>query len=141
MQAYRILSTVGELAANMTCRGGNLCCCIPACPMVYTSLTVIHCPQPKVLRQDFSSLGVEPIVASVGAADLRLAGDYRAWDVSWVSVPGDIMAAVEFSCLGINITAAYTGEGVCTTRILVEPAGQFSDYRRGQCGVRQSSSY
>lgn len=87
-------------------------------------------PKLQVLRVDFSSLGAQPIVASVGASDLRLAGDHRAWDISWVSIPGNTMESANFSCAGNNITAAYTGEGVytggkgiCTTSIIAAAAG------------------
>lgn len=76
----------------------------------------------QVLRVDFSSLGVQPTVASVGAADLRLAGDYRAWDISWVSIAGNTMESADLSCTG-NFTAAYTGEGTCTTSVIEASAG------------------
>lgn len=65
-----------------------------------------------------------PSVTTVAAADLRLAGDHRAWDVSWDSTPGNAMESVDFSCgTGANITAAYTGEGTCTTELIAASAG------------------
>lgn len=76
-----------------------------------------------MLRIDFSSLGVNPTVASIGAAELRLAGDHLAWDVSWVSVAGNTMESANFSCAGNNITTAYTGEGTCTTSVIAAAAG------------------
>lgn len=80
-------------------------------------------PLPKVLREDFSSLGVEPMVTSVAAADLRLAGDHRAWDISWVSIPGNVMESANFSCSGSNITSAYSGEGTCIAALVQKAAG------------------
>lgn len=65
-----------------------------------------------------------PSVTIVAAADLRLAGDHRAWDVSWDSTPGNAMESIDFSCAaGANITATYTGEGTCTTELVAASAG------------------
>lgn len=80
----------------------------------------------QALREDFSSFGLEPTVVSVAAADLRLAGDHRAWDISWASTPGNTMASYNFSCTGLNLTTAYTGDGVCSARLVAESAGSNS---------------
>lgn len=86
------------------------------------SLSIAPCSQ--ILREDFSYLGVHPSVAAVAAADLRMAGDHRAWDVSWDSTPGNAMESADFSCAaGANITADYTGEGTCTTALVAASAG------------------
>lgn len=53
-----------------------------------------------------------------------MAGDHRAWDVSWESTPGNAMESADFSCAaGANITADYTGEGTCTTALVAASAG------------------
>lgn len=89
-----------------------------------TSFLPQHTRRSQILREDFSSLGVYPSVAIVAAANLRLAGDHRAWDVSWDSIPGNAMESVDFSCAaGANVTATYTGEGTCTTELVVASAG------------------
>lgn len=80
-------------------------------------------PLSQILREDFASLGVKPVVAPVLDVHLRLAGDHRAWDVIWVSVPGDIIRGIEFVCSGLDIPASYTGEGTCTTKLVAEAAG------------------
>ena len=65
-----------------------------------------------------------PSAVTVAPADLRLAGDHRAWDISWDSVPGNAMESTDFSCVeGANITAAYTGEGTCATELVAAAAG------------------
>lgn len=80
-------------------------------------------PCVQILREDISLLGVYPSVATVSAADLRLAGDHRAWDISWDSIPGNSMESANFSCTEANVTTAYTGEGVCSTTLLTASAG------------------
>lgn len=65
-----------------------------------------------------------PSVVTVAPADLRLAGDHRAWDISWDSVPGNAMESTDFSCVeGANITALYTGEGTCSTELVEVSTG------------------
>lgn len=75
------------------------------------------------MREDFSSLGLRPTVESVTAADFRRAGDHRAWDISWSSIPGNVMETSNFSCTGINLTTAYTGDGICSTVLVENSAG------------------
>ncbi len=65
-----------------------------------------------------------PSVVTVAPVDLRLAGDHRAWDISWDSMAGNAMETTDFSCVeGANITAAYTGEGTCSTELVEASAG------------------
>ncbi|CAM9254235.1 unnamed protein product, partial [Hapterophycus canaliculatus] len=53
-----------------------------------------------------------------------MAGDHRAWDVSWDSTPGNAMESADFSCAaGANITTEYTGEGTCKTELVAASAG------------------
>lgn len=77
----------------------------------------------QILREDLSSLGVHPSVVTVPAADLLLAGDHRAWDVSWDSIPGNAMESADFSCTGADVATAYTGEATCSTALLAASAG------------------
>lgn len=69
------------------------------------------------------SLGVQPTVRIVPASDFRIAGDHRAWDISWVSVAGNAIDRYTFSCQGLNLTTAYTGQGVCSTSLVELSAG------------------
>ncbi|CAM9245826.1 unnamed protein product, partial [Discosporangium mesarthrocarpum] len=46
-----------------------------------------------------------------------MAGDFRAWDVTWASVPGGIDYQ-NFGCTGVNLTAEYTGDAACFTSLM-----------------------
>lgn len=74
------------------------------------------------MREEFGSLGVQPTVSSVNASEINLAGDYRAWDVSWVTVPGDVMEGNNFSCTGFNTTADVTDGDTCMTVLVASSA-------------------
>lgn len=80
-------------------------------------------PPMQILREDLSSLGVYPSVVSAPAGGLLLAGDHRAWDVSWDSIPGNAMESADFSCTGADVATAYTGEATCSTALLAASAG------------------
>ena len=93
----------------------------------------------QVLREDFASLGVHPTVSSVSASEIDLAGDHRAWDVSWVSVPGDFMESANFSCKMSNISIAYKGENNCATGVVASSTGAIPI--SGTFALTVSSSY
>lgn len=77
----------------------------------------------QVIHEDFSSLGLKPSVESVAASEFRIAGDHRAWDVSWSSIAGKAIEGYNFSCTALNLTAAYTGAGICLTHLVKESVG------------------